>query len=137
MPTYKVTRISDGQEVYQYTYDSPLDLNMFPADQYEHTEMVDPAPQIEPIFGGRRRVTKLEFVALLGTTAYVAVLGIARQSVEIEAWVKMIDMASVDDDGYSIDLDDPRTAAGVQAIETPLLALGVVTAGWAEGVLRG
>lgn len=137
MPTYKVTRISDGQEVYRYTYDSPLDLAMFPSALYEHDTIVDPAPQIEPVFGGRRKVTKLEFVMLLGTAAYVAVLGIARQSVDVEAWVKMIDMASVDDDGYSVDLDDPRTTAGVNAIETPLIALGVVTSGWAEGVLRG
>jgi len=137
MPTYRVTRISDGAEVYSYTYDAPLDLDMFPVDQYTHT--ADETPDAPPaaVFGGRRRVTKLEFVALLGTPAYVAVLGIARQSVEVEAWVKMIDMASVDDDGYSVDLDDPRTAAGVSAIETPLIALGVVTSGWAEGVLRG
>lgn len=137
MPTYRVTRISDGAEVYSYTYDAPLDLDMFPTDQYTHT--ADEAQDAPPVavFGGRRRVTKLEFVALLGTPAYVAVLGIARQSVDVEAWVKMIDMASVDDDGYSVDLDDPRTTAGVNAIETPLIALGVVTSGWAEGVLRG
>lgn len=137
MPTYRVTRISDGAEVYSYTYDAPLDLDMFPTDQYTHT--ADEAQDAPPatVFGGRRALTKLEFVGLLGTPAYVAVLGIARQSVEVEAWVKMIDMASVDSDGYSVNLDDPRTAAGVHAIETPLIALGVVTSGWAEGVLRG
>ena len=42
---------------------------------------------------------------------FTALLGLARESVEVEKFVKMIDWATPDADGTSIDLDDPRVQA--------------------------
>jgi hypothetical protein len=48
-----------------------------------------------------------------------------------------MELATPEPDGTSIDLDDPRTQAGVQALGMVLEQQGVVSADWAEGVLRG
>jgi len=144
MSDYIITRKSDGTEVARYTADLPTPEDLANPD-YSVSEVsvafsAPPNPDAPPDtrFGGRRMVSKLEFIALLGDAAYVAVLTMARQSVEIEAWIKMIEMTSVDPEtGFSINLDDPRTSAGVQAIGDILVSNGVVTADWVEGVLRG
>lgn len=137
MADFIVTRKSDGEEVLRYSAAMAQAVNGFDLIDYDHTEIV--TEPIEPdtrVFGGRRHLTKLEFVALLGN-AYVALLAMAKQSVEIEAFVKLIDWATPDaNTGYSIDLDDPRMAQ-LQVLEPALVAQGVVVEGWASGVLNG
>lgn len=71
----------------------------------------------------------------MGEAVFVAVIGMSQQSVEMAAWVEMVRMTTPDPDGTSIDLDDPRTVAGLNAIEPALIAQGVVSAGWAAGVV--
>ena len=66
---------------------------------------------------------------------HYAIIGMAQQSVEIAAWVKMVRMTTPDPDGTSIDLDDPRTLAGLNALEPVLIAQGIVSEGWAAGVV--
>ncbi len=137
MNEYRVTRKSDGAEVYRYWHTEPLDLDLFPFAAHDHTA-IEPEPEPVPtVYGGRRRVTKLEFVELLGDAAYGAILAMAKQSLQVEAWVKKMELATPEPDGTSIDLDDPRTQAGVQALGMVLEQQGVVSADWAEGVLRG
>lgn len=85
----------------------------------------------------KRRLTKLEFIERLGDTAFAAVLEMTKASPELNAWVEKVKMATPDPDGTSIDLDDPRTIAGVNALEPALIAQGVVASGWADGVLNG
>lgn len=89
------------------------------------------------VYGGRRRLTKLEFIALFGDAAYVAILAMARESVQIEAWVRMLELATPNLDGTSVDLDEARTIDGMQAIGAVLAAQGVVGETWAAGVLNG
>lgn len=144
MNEYIVTRKSDGAEVARYTADLPAPEDLANTD-YDVAEIsvafsAPPDPDAPPDtrYGGRRMISKLEFIALLGDAAYIAILTIAKQSVEIEAWIKMIELTSVEPNtGWAINLDDPRTAAGIHAIGSVLTSNGVVTAGWAEGVLRG
>lgn len=136
MPIYHVYRKSDQAQVTGYAAAALALLDEYPLDQFDHVEYVEGTVSTT-VFGGRRRVSKLEFIALLGQAAYVTILGMARESVEVEAWVKQIEMASQDAEGWSIDLDDPRTAAGLNAIEPTLIGLGVVESGWAQGVLNG
>lgn len=137
MPTYLVTRKSDGQQVYEYQHSEALDMDLFPFTDYDHIEKVEPPTPAPTTFGGRRTLTKLEFIALLGMPAYVAILSMAKQSIQVEAWVKMLDLATPDANQYSVNLDDERTAAGIQDIGAALEQVGAVQPGWAQGVLNG
>lgn len=137
MPVYKIIRKADGVEVYEYQHTEALDMDVFPFADYEHIAQEEPEQPPATMFGGRRSLTKLEFVALLGMQAYVAILAMAKQSIEVEAWVKMLELATPNDDGTSIDLDDPRTAGGIQSIGAALEQVGAVQPGWAQGVLNG
>lgn len=91
---------------------------------------VTPAPAT--VFGGRRRLTKLEFIQLLGADA-VPVLTASQQSAEVQLFIKLIDWATAESDSTSIDLDDPRTIGGLSALE----AAGVIGQGRAEEIARG
>lgn len=82
------------------------------------------------------RLTKQEFFDRLGPAAVGNILTMAKQFVEVEAWVKRLDLVTPDPDGTSVDLGDPRTVAGVHAIGAILVQSGVVPAGWVEDVLH-
>jgi len=88
-------------------------------------------------YGGRRLLTKLDFIELLGDAAYPAILTMAKASVQIEAWMKKMELTTPDADGYSVNLDDPRTQGGVAAIGAALEMQGVVDTNWVSGVLNG
>jgi len=62
-----------------------------------------------------RRLTKLQFVDRMTQTEFTGLLTVARTDADAEMFVKMLDWATPDPDGTSVDLDDPRTIAGVQA----------------------
>lgn len=82
-----------------------------------------------------RRISKLQFVERLGEAAFTTLLAMAHQSVDVEKFVKLIDWATPEADGTSIDLDDPRVQA-VRDFEPILITAGKVSAGWADGVLN-
>ena len=129
MSTWQVTNRLTGECVYAYGADTPDHLGVYPFDTYNHArivEVVDPP---------KRRVTKLELIGRMGEAVFVAIIGMAQQSVEMAAWVEMVRMTTPEPDGTSIDLDDPRTVAGLNAIEPVLVAQGIVSAGWAAGVV--
>ena len=128
MPNYAVQNRAAGQVVDSYTADLPSHEDTYPYDTYNHI------PQPEVIAPVVRRVSKLEFVARLGDDEFTALLGLARESVDVEKFVKMIDWATPEADGTSIDLDDPRVQA-VSGLEPVLIALGKTQPGWAARVL--
>lgn len=135
--TYIVTNKATGEEVGRYSA-SGIWIGDWPLDAFDHTELVE-APDVPDArkFGGRRLLTKLEFVELLGMPAYTTLLGMARQSVDAEAFVKLIDWATPDKEtGYSIDLDDPRMVQ-LTVLEPALIEQNAVAAGWSSEVLNG
>ena len=129
MSTWQVTNRLTDVVVDAYGADTPDHADVYPFDTYNHNRVV------EVVSPPARRVTKLEFVARIGEAVYIAILGLAAESIDIAAWVKLLDLATPDPDGTSIDLDDPRTLAGLNALEPVLIAQGVVSAGWASGVV--
>jgi len=135
MSTYAVTRKKDGVEVYRYNYSASLDFAEFPEAGYEHAEVPEEVTPVVP--KGPRRLTKLQFIDRLGDAAYVAILTMAKTNVLVEAFIRRFEMTTPEADYTSIDLDDPRTVAGVTQIGEALEAAGVVGAGWAERVLNG
>ena len=94
----------------------------------------DPVAE-QPSAPPSRRLSKLQFIERIGDAAFTALLGAARQSVEVEKFVKLIDWATPEPDGTSIDLDDPRVRK-LSELEPLLISLGVVSEGWAWEVLN-
>jgi hypothetical protein len=138
MPLFQATNL-DTHEVFQYEADQPLELHRGAGWWLEDVSEGVPSPEdaAQPPdtrkYGGRRRVSKLEFIDLLTDTEYVTILAAAKESVQIEAWIRKMELATPEDDGTSINLDDPRTQGGVQALEL----IGLLGEGRAEEILNG
>jgi hypothetical protein len=137
MPLFQATNL-ETSEVFQYEAETPQEEHLgggWRLEQiYEFLPGPDgPEPEPQPVYGGRRRLSKLEFIDLLTDAEYVTILAAAKESVQIEAWIKKMELATPDQDGTSIDLDDPRTQGGVQALEL----IGLIGNGRAEEILRG
>lgn len=77
-----------------------------------------------------RRLSKLAFVSRLGSD-FATILTVAKTSVEIEMFVRMLDWATPEADGTSVDLDDPRVVYAINALE----AGGILAAGRAQEIL--
>ena len=129
MSTWQVTERATGKVVYAYTSDEPVEWPGMEYATHNHNKV------IEVVEAPKRRLTKLELIGRMGEAVFVAIIGMAQQSVEMAAWVELARMATPEPDGTSIDLDDPRTLAGLNALEPVLIAQGVVSAGWASGVV--
>ena len=78
-----------------------------------------------------RRLSKLEFIGRF-SGSYVNILNSAKVNTEIEMFVKMLDWATPDADGTSIDLDDPRVVGALQMLE----AAGIIPPGTTASVLE-
>ena len=129
MSTWQVTERATGRVVYAYTADEPVEWPGMEYATHNHNKV------IEVVEAPKRRLTKLELIGRMGEAVFVSIIGMAQQSVEIAAWVEMVRMTTPDPDGTSIDLDDPRTLAGLNALEPVLIAQGIVSEGWAAGVV--
>lgn len=129
MSNYIIEDRATGEVVHAYSADSPDHTGVYPFATYNHI-LQKPVPAA-PI---QRRVSKLEFVARLGDSAFTDLLELSKTSVGIEKFVKMIDWATPEPDGTSIDLDDPRVQ-DIRGLEPLLISRGKVSAGWADGVL--
>ena len=129
MTTWKVENRATGAVVHAYTSDEPVEWPGMEYSAHNHIRVV------EVVEVPKRRLTKLEFIARMGEQVFITILTMAQQSIEVAAWVELVRMATPDPDGTSVDLDDPRTLAGLNALEPALIAQGVVSAGWAAGVM--
>ncbi len=131
MTTWKVTHRATGQEVYRYQADAPVEWSGMEFTTHDHKPLSEAVTDVTPRMEAGRRLTKLAFVHLIGQDAFLNVLDAAKVNVEIEAFIKLIDWATPEADGTSIDKDDPRTIAGVQALE----AAGFIAPGRAQEIL--
>lgn len=128
MKTFSVRRISDGVEVYRYQYDAPIDMAAFPAPDYMHFEVpTDPAPEPATVYGGRRTITRIEFLRLLRDTERVAIRTLARTDAFAEDFVALLDAAP------EVHLDDADVARGLSY----LTSKNCLTADRVVEVLRG
>lgn len=140
MPSYRATNKQTGEVV---GYDAAEPQVEHLGDGWRLELMIthaphpdDPPPEVDTrLFAGRRGVTRLELVALVGDANFAAIIEAAKTSAQVAALLKMIDYADAvgSSDGYPIHLDDPRLIAGMQALE----ALAVVSQGTAERVNHG
>lgn len=120
----------------EYDADTPKPEQLLPPWNVAAVYASYSAPDAPPdtrMYLGRRTLTKLEFIALLGETNFEAILTAAKSSTQIESFVKQVDLSAFNADGTSLSLDDPRTVAGLNALE----AGGVIAAGEAARILNG
>jgi len=129
MSIYTVEDRATGEVVHAYSADAPDHTDTYPFGTYNHI-LQKPVATVAP----SRRVSRLQFVARLGDAAFIALLTMAKQSVEVEAMMKLVEWATPDPDGTSIDLDDPRLQK-LYEVEPALIAQGAASSGWADGVL--
>ena len=122
---YTVQNRATGEIVYAYTADEAVDWPDYPFAGFNHIPQAD-----VPVVAPTRRVTKLEFVGRLGDD-YIPLLVASKSSVAIEAFMKMIDWATPEQDGTSLDLNDPRIVGALAQIEQD----GAIAAGRAAGIL--
>jgi len=137
---YKVINKTSGNEVDRYIAAAiveSFDGKSYPLAEYDHIDITLGEQIPQTVFGGRREISKNEFIQLIGDTAYKTLLTLAKTSIDIEAWVKRLDLAQQDANGYSVYLDDPLTIAGINQLEPVLIEQGTVLSGWAQEVLNG
>lgn len=132
MTTYTVTRKSDSVEVYRYSADATIEWAGMEFATHDHTAEVEAVTDVIPRMYPTRRLTKLAFVGRLGSD-FTTILTASKQSVQVEMFVRMLDWATPDPDGTSVDLDDPRVIGALQMLE----AGGLIAAGRAQEICNG
>ncbi len=76
---------------------------------------------VAPVVAPQRKLTKLEYMNRFTDSELAAIYGAAKVSPAVEVWLKKFEATTPDADGKAIDLDDPRTIAGLQALEAATL----------------
>lgn len=92
--------------------------------------LISPAPEVPPA-PVRRRLSTLAFRDRFMMDEKRAIYTAAQTSIDVRIWLDDLTAATPDGDGTAVDLDDPRTVAGVQALE----AAGLIGVGRAAQVL--
>lgn len=136
MPTFSVVNKATSQEVYRYAADAAIEWAGMEFATHDHTEQVEQVEQVEQatVYGGRRTLTKLEFIELFTHDEYVGLVTAAKTNDALAAWIKLLEYATPEPiNGYSVDLDNETTQMGVYALE----ALGLLAPGRAAEVLNG
>ena len=126
MTIYQVTRKYDGVDVYRYAADAPIEWDGMGFDTHMHTPIVQNTPH------GPRRLTKLGFIGRIGSE-FEGILAEAKTNVQVEMFVRMLDWATPDPDGTSVDLDDPRVVDALTTLE----AAGFIGAGLSQEIRYG
>lgn len=125
MATWIVTNRITGEVVHAYTADEPYPFDGMGFDVCNHIAEVVPATQQTP----QRRLTKLVFIGRIGSE-FAGILTAAKTNVQVELFVRMLDWATPDPDGTSVDLDDPRVVEALTTLE----AAGLIGAGRAQEI---
>lgn len=137
MPTFRATH-QDTMEVVEY--DAPMPQAEHLLEPWNLEELIigisgplDPeAPVDTRRYGGRRRLSKLEFVELFTDTEYATLLSAAKTSIQLEGWIKKLDLATPDANGDSVDMDSQNIQIGVNGQEM----MGLIGEGRAEEILN-
>jgi len=128
-PTGRITRYCtpEGVDIGRLHEQANIVGTASPAWALPDPVVEQPAPYVPPA----RRLTKLAYIGRLGPD-FISVLVASKVSVEVEAFVRMLDWATPDPDGTSIDLDDPRVIYALNTLE----ASGVIGVGRAAEILN-
>lgn len=121
---YVVTNKATGEEVTRYAASGPV-AGDFPFTEFEHTEYPDDvAPVVRAPLG---QISKLAYMDRFTAAELEGIYGAAKVSLAVEVWMEKFKLAEF------IDLADPRTLAGLQALESG----GLIGPGRALEILNG
>ena len=126
MTTWTVQDRATQAVVYAYTAEAPFEWPGMSFAQFNHIAEV--APEVA---APARRLTKLDYMNRFTDAELAGIYSAAKQSIDVEVWLAKFNSATADADGTSVDLDDPRTVGGLQALE----AAGLLAAGRAAEIL--
>jgi hypothetical protein len=132
MESWQVTSKATGEPVFRYQCDDgigPIYWVGMEAVTHDHALVVDVAPEEPPatVYGGRRIISKLEFLRLFSAEERITLRTVAKSNPVVEDYMQLLELAE------EINLDDPDTVSGVQIMEAATL-LG---AGRSAEILRG
>ena len=139
MSTWQITERATGTVVYAYTADEAVDWPDYPFATHNHN-LVVPVEPPDP----SRRLTKLQFRNRF-TAAEKRAIEFASldnpsasqedrlKAADLRVFLADVEAATPEPDGTSIDLDDPRTVAGVNALES----YGLIATGRTAEILSG
>ena len=127
MTTYVVTRKSDGQEIYRYNADAPVEWTGMDFADFNHTpDAVDPGLPVDvPVKA--MTWTKLEYLRRFTQEERIAIRGAAKVVPELEDYLQLLELAS------EVRSDDPDIAAALAMLE----GAGLIGAGRAQEILNG
>ena len=126
MTTWSVTNRATNEVVYAYTSDTPVEWSGMEFSHFNHNALpvVPPTP-------AKRRVTKLDYMQRFTDAEMAGIYSAAKSSIAVEVWLAKFNATTPEPDGTSMDLDDPRTIGGLQALE----AAGLIGVGRAAEML--
>jgi hypothetical protein len=135
MNLYHVFRKSDGLKVFAYNTEAgPISFAGYEFDRHDHIlqpPVVDPPPRPTAVYGGRRILTRLEFLRLMNQQERVQIRGFSKGNNPvapiIEDFMFLLEMSQ------EVNLDDADLVAGLQQLE----AGGLLNAGRAAEILNG
>ena len=123
---YVVTNKLTGAEVYRYEAEAPIQWGGMEFATHEHTEFIaDVVVPQEPTNLGQ--ISKLAYMERFTDADLAAIYGAAKVSLAVEVWLEKFKLAEF------IDLADPRTLTGLQALESN----GLIGAGRALEIVHG
>ena len=126
MTTYVVTRKSDGQEVYRYNADAPIEWSGMEFVTHDHTPEAD-ASGITDVPIVAMTWTKLEYLRRFTQAERIAIRGAAKVVPELEDYLQLLELAT------EVRSDDPDIASALAMLE----GAGLIGAGRAGEILNG
>ena len=128
MPTFRVINKATSQEVYRYGSDAAIEWVGMEFATHDHVPMT-PEPDAHPstMYGGRRILSKLEFLELFTPTERKAIKTARKVSEDLDDYLYLFELAE------EVNLDSASTQGGVALLE----AGGLIGAGRAAEVLNG
>jgi hypothetical protein len=124
MPTYIVTRKSDGAEVYRYEAPVPIEFIGFEFATHDHAEAPPEPPAEQPTVVGRV-MSKLAYLRLFTQTERIAIRNAAEGSDALKDYLELLNIAE------EVNTADPDIQAALRMLE----AVGLIGAGRADEIL--
>lgn len=130
MPNYRAKN-AETLEVVEYQADAPMPEHLSPP--WEVFRLVEFGPVDDDqggapptVYGGRRVISKLEFLRLFTPEERITIRAAAQQSPVVQDFMHMLELAE------SVNMDDVETQVGVPLLEQS----GLIGAGRAQEILR-